>query len=161
MCLLSTTYSAGEARERHEVASLVFSELVVAGQNVAQLTAKSGFGVLLARSFGQKLPGLKNPVSEPLFVTIDVPNFAEPWAKRDPPDTSVASFAAHSGEGEIRTHGPLSWTMVFKTIALNHSATSPWIWILRRVRDSNPRSPCGDCSLVNCCYRPLSQLSIF
>lgn len=30
----------------------------------------------------------------------------------------------------------------------------------RRVRDSNPRSFFKDDSLVNCCYRPLSQLSI-
>lgn len=30
----------------------------------------------------------------------------------------------------------------------------------RRVRDSNPRSPFGDDSLVNCCFRPLSQLSM-
>ncbi len=29
------------------------------------------------------------------------------------------------GEGEIRTHGRLTPTTVFKTVALNHSATSP------------------------------------
>ena len=30
------------------------------------------------------------------------------------------------GEGEIRTHGKLAPTLVFKTRAINHSATSPW-----------------------------------
>ena len=29
------------------------------------------------------------------------------------------------GEGGIRTHGTVSRTLVFKTSALNHSATSP------------------------------------
>ena len=29
------------------------------------------------------------------------------------------------GSGEIRTHGALSYTAVFKTAALNHSATLP------------------------------------
>lgn len=32
----------------------------------------------------------------------------------------------YGGEGEIRTHGAISDTAVFKTAALNHSATSPW-----------------------------------
>lgn len=31
----------------------------------------------------------------------------------------------YGGEGGIRTHGTLSRTAVFKTAALNHSATSP------------------------------------
>jgi hypothetical protein len=31
----------------------------------------------------------------------------------------------HGGEGGIRTHGTLPRTAVFKTAALNHSATSP------------------------------------
>src|SRR3954470_2732512 len=31
----------------------------------------------------------------------------------------------HGGEGGIRTHGELAPTAVFKTAALNHSATSP------------------------------------
>ena len=30
------------------------------------------------------------------------------------------------GGGEIRTHGPLSWSPVFKTGAFNHSATPPY-----------------------------------
>ena len=34
-------------------------------------------------------------------------------------------FRKFGGEGEIRTHGSLSTTLVFKTSALNHSATSP------------------------------------
>ena len=33
--------------------------------------------------------------------------------------------AADGGEGGIRTHGELAPTAVFKTAALNHSATSP------------------------------------
>ena len=32
---------------------------------------------------------------------------------------------ADGGEGEIRTHGPRKESPVFKTGALNHSATSP------------------------------------
>ncbi len=31
----------------------------------------------------------------------------------------------NGGQGEIRTHGRVSPTIVFKTIALNHSATCP------------------------------------
>jgi hypothetical protein len=34
-------------------------------------------------------------------------------------------FNGHGGEGGIRTHGGVSPTAVFKTAALNHSATSP------------------------------------
>ena len=30
------------------------------------------------------------------------------------------------GQGEIRTHGTFAGTAVFKTAALNHSATCPW-----------------------------------
>lgn len=37
---------------------------------------------------------------------------------------AVYSFYS-CGSGEIRTHGPLSRTTVFKTVALNHSATLP------------------------------------
>jgi putative holliday junction resolvase len=32
----------------------------------------------------------------------------------------------HCGRGEIRTHGALASTTVFKTVALNHSATRPY-----------------------------------
>jgi hypothetical protein len=32
----------------------------------------------------------------------------------------------NGGEGEIRTHGTLTGTAVFKTAALNRSATSPY-----------------------------------
>ena len=32
---------------------------------------------------------------------------------------------ANGGQGEIRTHGTLARTAVFKTAALNHSATCP------------------------------------
>ncbi len=31
----------------------------------------------------------------------------------------------HGGEGEIRTHGTVSRTTDFKSVALDHSATSP------------------------------------
>jgi hypothetical protein len=31
------------------------------------------------------------------------------------------------GGGEIRTHGPRKETLVFKTSALDHSATPPWL----------------------------------
>ena len=33
---------------------------------------------------------------------------------------------SYGGRGEIRTHGTLSRTAVFKTAALNHSATLPF-----------------------------------
>ena len=36
------------------------------------------------------------------------------------------------GEGEIRTHGELTPTLVFKTRAINHSATSPHDWFIYR-----------------------------
>ena len=41
------------------------------------------------------------------------------------------------GGGEIRTHGPRKWTTVFKTVALNHSATPPNYLILRTVQILN------------------------
>ena len=31
------------------------------------------------------------------------------------------------GRGEIRTHGPLAWTTVFKTVAVNRLATLPFL----------------------------------
>lgn len=34
-------------------------------------------------------------------------------------------FYGNGGEGGIRTHGTVTRTLVFKTSALNHSATSP------------------------------------
>lgn len=36
------------------------------------------------------------------------------------------AFARLGGRGEIRTHGPLARTTVFKTVALNRSATRPY-----------------------------------
>ncbi len=36
-------------------------------------------------------------------------------------------FIAYSGSGEIRTHGPLTRTPVFKTGAFDHSATLPCV----------------------------------
>ena len=38
----------------------------------------------------------------------------------------LVRFAHSCGWGEIRTHGPLARTTVFKTVALNHSATHPF-----------------------------------
>ena len=38
---------------------------------------------------------------------------------------TLFSMCQYGGEGEIRTHGGISPSPVFKTGALNHSATSP------------------------------------
>ena len=38
---------------------------------------------------------------------------------------NLTNSLRNGGEGGIRTHGRLSPTAVFKTAALNHSATSP------------------------------------
>lgn len=43
----------------------------------------------------------------------------------------MASFDAHfctSGWGEIRTHDPVTQVTVFKTVALDHSATHPYMY---------------------------------
>ena len=42
------------------------------------------------------------------------------------------------GGGEIRTHGAVSHTTVFKTVAFNHSATPPYISNGGRFRDTKP-----------------------
>ena len=39
----------------------------------------------------------------------------------------------HGGKGEIRTRGTVARTTDFKSVALDHSATSPW-WIFSRGR---------------------------
>ena len=44
---------------------------------------------------------------------------------RPEPDRENAFAGASGGWGGIRTHGTLSRTLVFKTSALNHSATHP------------------------------------
>ena len=36
-----------------------------------------------------------------------------------------AKYVSYSGVGEIRTHGTLTGSAVFKTAAFNHSATTP------------------------------------
>ena len=41
----------------------------------------------------------------------------------------IRNAKLHNGEGGIRTHGTVSRTLVFKTSALNHSATSPKSYI--------------------------------
>ena len=38
---------------------------------------------------------------------------------------SLDSFSVSGGGGEIRTHGPFKGSTVFKTAALNRSATPP------------------------------------
>ena len=54
--------------------------------------------------------------------------------------TSVAAVSAIlGGEGGIRTHGELAPTAVFKTAALNHSATSPQGQCLSRVGTGRAR----------------------
>ena len=49
------------------------------------------------------------------------------------------SFASliHCGRGEIRTHGPLARTTVFKTVALNRSATHPVRESLHKYTDNS------------------------
>jgi hypothetical protein len=42
----------------------------------------------------------------------------------------AVSVCSRGGEGGIRTHGGIATTAVFKTAALNRSATSPWPRIL-------------------------------
>ena len=41
------------------------------------------------------------------------------------PLSQLSYVPKNGGEGEIRTHGTLSRTTVFKTVAINRSATSP------------------------------------
>lgn len=48
---------------------------------------------------------------------------------------SASTVKGQSGEGGIRTHGPVSGTPVFKTGAIGHSATSPDLPV--------PRSACS------------------
>ena len=48
-----------------------------------------------------------------------------PWQQRPPHRTTKGCFAKGGGEGGIRTHGTVARTAVFKTAALNHSATCP------------------------------------
>ncbi len=56
-------------------------------------------------------------------------------------NVSTGSVAASTGGGEggIRTHGRLAPTAVFKTAALNHSATSPAEFCLSRVGTGRAR----------------------
>ncbi len=42
------------------------------------------------------------------------------------PDFHQGIFLNPGGSGRIRTHGGLASSAVFKTAALNHSATLPW-----------------------------------
>jgi hypothetical protein len=47
------------------------------------------------------------------------------------------SHGKYGGSGEIRTHGPLSESLVFKTNAINRTLPRFLIWCPRR--DSNPQ----------------------
>src|SRR5688572_18941523 len=47
------------------------------------------------------------------------------WDARIISTFSLPKYLMNGGEGGIRTPGPLSRSTVFKTAALNHSATSP------------------------------------
>ena len=51
------------------------------------------------------------------------------------PPRQMFTNCSDGGQGGIRTHGKLSPTTVFKTVALNHSATCP--------RTPTPLAPCG------------------
>jgi hypothetical protein len=77
------------------------------------------------------------------------------------------------GEGGIRTHGTVAGTIVFKTISIDHSDTSPehatclvkWTFLeryaWRRERDSNPRGGLlPPIDLANRPLQPLGYLSI-
>lgn len=55
------------------------------------------------------------------------PSFAVPKTAVLPLDDRASITT--SGDGEIRTHGaPVRGTLVFKTRAINHSATTPFIY---------------------------------
>lgn len=45
---------------------------------------------------------------------------------------TVFRYHVESGGGEIRTHEPLSWPTVFKTVAIDHSATPPLLHVISR-----------------------------
>ena len=45
--------------------------------------------------------------------------------RRAPQHGSLLVHFVHCGWGEIRTHGPLARTTVFKTVPLDHSGTHP------------------------------------
>ena len=60
-----------------------------------------------------------------------------------PPDTQKPPFGGpcvSGGSGEIRTHGGLTPTAVFKTAALNHSATLPYFLNGSRKKSCHPES---------------------
>ena len=94
---------------------------------------------------------------------LHCPNHPLSRTKKQKPTINGEPFLP-GGEGEIRTHGTLAGTLVFKTSTLNHSVTSPehklkakW----RRGRDSNPREdlrPPND--LANRPLEPLGYLSV-
>ena len=62
-------------------------------------------------------------------VGLDIGGFvkdsAQIWIALDVPGRAIG------GQGGIRTHGELAPTAVFKTAALNHSATCPYQWNAR------------------------------
>ena len=46
-------------------------------------------------------------------------------------EDSFIFYPIQGGSGEIRTHGPLTRTPVFKTGAFDHSATLPFVLLVR------------------------------
>ena len=63
---------------------------------------------------------MPEPVLSPTRITLEYNEKIRPE-----PDRENAFARASGGWGGIRTHGALSCTLVFKTSALNHSATHP------------------------------------
>src|SRR5689334_79286 len=57
--------------------------------------------------------------------STNVPTFSNHMVLDPPYGRWPENGAQAGGEGGIRTHGGVSPTTVFKTVALNHSATSP------------------------------------
>ncbi len=51
----------------------------------------------------------------------------------DPTRVIIVPTYCFGGSGEIRTHGGLSPSTVFKTVAINHSATLPYLYLLLKL----------------------------
>ena len=76
----------------------------------------------------QKLTPIWTPVFD-VLIDLQVAKIEPPEPPRGSKhvaNTKVQTWKS-GGEGEIRTHGPVSRTPVFKTGALDRSATSPFL----------------------------------
>lgn len=62
-------------------------------------------------------------------------------------------------EAKIRTRGTVAGTVVFKTTALDHSATLPEGCHARKRRDLNSRYRCRYVRFRNGCLKPLGHVS--